>query len=306
MLALTALGSALAVVPPLAAGPFVVSLTEHANLAGAARWGALIAAASMLSALAYAFSGVTRSTVSAALYERLRTTMLDGVLRARDPSSRQRQGAVARFISDAESLETATVSALDDLTIASLELLWCFGALILLDPISLPTIVILMVMAGLLVRVVQRPLANAGEERQERLEDLSVAVGGAMMRSARRTAAISAIAHTRHADARLGRIEAVTREFAAALADLIPLVVVGIAAARGGLSVGPLLSLLLVSERALSAGAELAHVSIDVESVRGAVSRCFELVDGRWKPTSTMDRSGDTIDAEEVRLVHRA
>jgi ABC-type multidrug transport system fused ATPase/permease subunit len=279
MLALTALGSGLAVVPPIAAGPFIVSLLHPGDLPHVLGWGGLIAATSVLSAAAYGFSDGIRSTVSAGLYARLRVLMLDGALRA-PSSSRDDEGVVSRFISDAEHVEMSTVAALDDLVVAALELLWCLAALTLLDPWSAPTVVVMLGVGAVVLRVAQRPLGDAGQARQERLQELSVALVSVFTRRGPRAPAVGAIGAAREADVRLGRLEAVNHHVSRALADLGPLVVVGLAALRGGLSFSVILSLLLVTERALHAAAELSDVAVDVETVRGAVIRCFEVVDG--------------------------
>ncbi len=44
-----------------------------------------------------------------------------------------------------------------------------------------------------------------------------------------------------------------------------------------------MLSIFLLAQRAFSAADDLLEIGLDVELVRGAIARCFELVDGEME-----------------------
>jgi ABC-type bacteriocin/lantibiotic exporter with double-glycine peptidase domain len=135
-------------------------------------------------------------------------------------------------------------------------------------------------------------VGDAGERRQEALEHMSRRLSGALRHPAetrRQRRFHDAVDRVMSADVRLGWLEAGNRYGSAALAKLAPIGVVVLAAAQGGYKPGTLLSLYLLAERAFTGADSLADVSLDVEAVRGATRRCFELIDaaGRTHPAAT-------------------
>ena len=77
-----------------------------------------------------------------------------------------------------------------------------------------------------------------------------------------------------------------------AAANLGPIAVVVLAAPEHSFSAGVLISLLLLAERAFQGADSLIDLGLDVELVRGAVGRCFELVDAREHATFELEGTG--------------
>jgi ABC-type multidrug transport system fused ATPase/permease subunit len=88
-----------------------------------------------------------------------------------------------------------------------------------------------------------------------------------------------AVSRVRRREVRLGWLEAANRYGAGAAANLGPIAVVVLAAVAHSFSAGTLLALFLLAERAFQGGDSLIDLGFDLELVRGAVARCFELVD---------------------------
>jgi ABC-type multidrug transport system fused ATPase/permease subunit len=277
MLACTAVGAAAAVVPPVLAGRFIAALAGHGH--HAVLYGGLIAGATVLSSLAYAISDAAHAAVGAGLFARLRTQMLHGALRLVRRGARPGPGIVSRFVSDAELLESATVGALDAATLASFELAFALAALGILDLPALGATAVLVAASAVGVRLAQRPLPQAGEARQEALEEMAAGVQRTLATLAHAAEASRAIDRARGADVRLGVLEAANRHFSGALSGLVPIGVTVVAGVSGHPSLPTLLAVLLVSERALQAADDVADIAVDVHSVRGAIARCFALTD---------------------------
>ena len=81
------------------------------------------------------------------------------------------------------------------------------------------------------------------------------------------------------AEVRLGWVQAVNLHASGALAKLGPIAVVVVAASAGGYRAGTLLTLYLLAARAFYGFDGLVDLSLGMQSVRGAIARCLEIVD---------------------------
>ena len=81
------------------------------------------------------------------------------------------------------------------------------------------------------------------------------------------------------AEIRLGWLEAVNLQGSGGLAQLGPIAAVVVAAFTGTHHAGTLISVYLLAQRAFSGFDGLVDLSLGLQSVRGAVARCFDLID---------------------------
>jgi ABC-type bacteriocin/lantibiotic exporter with double-glycine peptidase domain len=86
-------------------------------------------------------------------------------------------------------------------------------------------------------------------------------------------------------EVRYGWLKAVNLQGSGGLAKLGPIAVVVVAAFVGTKQPGTLISLYLVSQRAFWGFDGLIDLRLDMQSVRGAVARCFDLIDTPKKAT---------------------
>ncbi len=283
MVGLTVSGALLGLLPPIALGRLVDDLVEGGHRRGAFAWVGVIAAAICMEGAAFVLSDGLYARATGRLNRDLRALMFEGVLQRAPGHGEARSGFASRFVSDVETLEQLTVGALDA---AALGLFECGSALVVLgrlDPWLVPLSVALMLVIGLSARRTQAPLAEVGYARQEALEEMSrslaearserITVERARRRFRRAAASVTQIEN------RLRWLEAANRHGASALTALGPVTVVLVAGFQGGLRAGTLLSLYLLAELAFAGAGSLIEVGLDVETVRGAVSRCFELID---------------------------
>jgi ABC-type multidrug transport system fused ATPase/permease subunit len=283
MVALTALGALLGLVPPLALGALVNDLAggHHRGAPGLAA--ALIVAALLLEALAFALSDGFFARAVGALYRDLRVLMFAGVQRRPPATAPELAGVASRFISDAEALQDVIVSPLDTAVIGLFEMLSALLAVALLYPPAALLAVVLIALTALLTRFTQSPLAGAAEQRQEALEAMSSSLAAELTARLDRGACAGrfreAATRVYRREVRLGWLEACNRYGSGAAANLGPLAVVVLAALERPFSAGALIALLLLAERAFQGADSLIDLGLDVELVRGAVARCFELVD---------------------------
>ncbi|MHB1538533.1 MAG: ABC transporter transmembrane domain-containing protein [Solirubrobacteraceae bacterium] len=283
MVALTVAGAVAGLVPAFALGSLVDALAAGGAHRGATLDVVLILAAVATEAIAFAVSDGFFSTAVARLYRDLRVLMFAGARRSGPRTGEQLAGLSARFVSDAEALEELIVSPLDTTVMALSELVSSIAALIVLDPLGAAVALGGALLGAAVVRVTQRPAAAAAEERQEALEAMSVSLAVELCdrideRAASerfRTAASGVLRREAH----LGWLEAGSRYSATAVASLGPIAVVLVAALSGSFKAGTLLSIMLIAGRVYSAFDDLVEIGLDVELVRGAVRRCFELVD---------------------------
>ena len=152
-----------------------------------------------------------------------------------------------------------------------------------LDARAVAVAVALILAGAVVARVSQSPVAAAGHERQDALEGMSRTLAQALAERSdpdgARRRFHTATSRLLAAECRLGWLQAANRHGSAALAALGPIAVVVAAAFQGNLRAGTLLSLFLLAERAFMGADGLVDLRLDVETVRGAVGRCFELID---------------------------
>jgi ABC-type multidrug transport system fused ATPase/permease subunit len=282
MVGLSVAGSLIGLVPPLALGALVNSLTAG-HRGHAAVLAGLIAAAVLAEATAYAVSDGLYGVTTARLFRDIRLLMFRGVLRRPPLDVEATSGLSSRFVSDAETLEQLTVATLDLGAIGLFELGAALVALGVLRPWAVAIVGGLIVLAALVARRTQAPVAEAGERRQEALEGMSrtLATALAERNDPERAQRRFRVAATRvlQREIRLGWLRAANYHGSGALAGLGPVCVVVVAAFQGGFKAGTLLSLYLLAERAFRGADSLLDLKLDVEVVRGAVSRCFQLID---------------------------
>ncbi len=285
MVGLSVLGSLAGLVPPITLGYLINDLVEkHGLKPEDALWAALLAGAIIVEALAYVGSDGFYSRNAGRLYRNLRLQMFDGVTR-RPPAERgDVEGLPSRFVSDTETFERITVYALDTGSMLVVELGTAIVALGLLEPWAIAVVAPLLGATWLVTRRMQEPAASAGQQRQEQLEELTgdltrelAADGGAPGR-ARFAAAAERLLH---AEVRVGWVQAANLHVSGALAKLGPIVVVVAAAYVGTYRAGTLLTLYLLSARAFYGFDGLVDLSLSMQSVRGAIARCLDLVGDR-------------------------
>jgi ABC-type multidrug transport system fused ATPase/permease subunit len=284
MVTLSGFGSLVGLVPALALGSLVNDLAGSRHDGAASIAAVLIVASIAIEAVAFTLSDGFFSKAVSHLYRDLRVMMFSGVQRRPQQSAEQLAGLTSRFVSDAEAMQELIVSPLDTAVMGAFELVSALVALAILDAPSAGLAVLLAALAVMLTRRLQAPAAGAAQERQEALESMSRSLAAELsMRlqdggGARRFA--QSATQVLRREVRLGWLQAGSRYGSSAFANLGPIAVVIVAALSSGLKAGTLLSVFLLAERAFSAADDLVEIGLDVELVRGAVARCFELVDG--------------------------
>jgi ABC-type multidrug transport system fused ATPase/permease subunit len=282
MVVLTALGSLLGLIPPLALGALVDDLARGHHGGGAGLAAVLIVLALVLEALAFTVSDGFFARAVGTLYRDLRVLMFAGAQRRAPATAPEIAGIAARFVSDAEALQDVVVSPLDVTVMGLFELLSALLTLGLLYPLAVPLALGLILLTALVTRVTQAPLARAAEERQEALEAMSSRLASELSARLDRAAAgrfRDAATVVARREIRVGWLQAANRYGSAAAANLGPIAVVAAAALLASFSAGRLLALFLLAERAFAGADSLVDLGLDIELVRGAIRRCFELVD---------------------------
>jgi ATP-binding cassette subfamily C protein len=283
MVALSVLGSLAGLVPPITLGYLINDLVElHGLRPEDALWAGLLAGAVAVEATAYIGSDGLYARNAGRLYRNLRLRMFDGVMR-RSPQDRlDPEGLPARFVSDVETFERVTVYLLDTGSVLLVELGTALVALGLMEPWAIPVVAPLLVATWFSTRKMQEPAARAGRVRQEQLEELT----GSLSRELRGEGGPEARARfgsvserLLHAEMRLGWVQAANLHISGALAKLGPIAVVVAAAWAGGYRAGTLLTLYLLAARAFYGFDGLVDLSLGLQSVRGAIARCLELID---------------------------
>ncbi len=284
MIALSVLGSVAGLVPPVAVGFLINDLVERNGLRPEdALWAALLAGAIVVEAVAYVASDGLYARNAGRLYRDLRQRMFDGVRRRPALDRESAEGLPSRFVSDAETFEQVTIYALDMGSMLGVELVAALVLLGLLEPFAIAVVVPLLAVTWFVARRMQEPAARAGRTRQEALEALTRTLAQELAGSApdgggrSRFAAVAE--RLLHAEVRLGWVRAVNLHGSGALAKLGPLAVVVAAAYSGGYRAGTLLTLYLLAARVFYGFDGLVDLSLAMQSVRGAVARCLELLD---------------------------
>lgn len=283
---LGAVGSAAGVVPALAAAAVID------RLAGTGRGGialvpalVLIAAVLLCETGCYVAADTLYNRVAGRFARDLRVQMFAGAEssfgRNGGPKPGDRGAGIAsRFISDAELPAEMAVGTLDLAVGAGLTAMAALAAVAFLDLMALPIVVGLGIAALLLGRRLQRSLGDLAEERQEALEEMGEQIAAALaQRRAGRTRFLGSVERLYRLDVRLGWLQARGAHIPGLLTGAGSFAVVLAAAAAGEHHAGSLLALFALAGRALAASDDLLEVNLDVELVRGAISRCFELID---------------------------
>jgi ABC-type multidrug transport system fused ATPase/permease subunit len=294
MLGLSVGGVLIGLVPPLALGALINALVEHNDKPEALVLGGLLALAVALEATAYILSDGVAARNASHLYQNLRLKMFGGALR-RARRGEDTAGLPSRFISDAETIERITVTLLDTGAIMAVEFLSALVAMAILEPWSVPAAVPLLAGTWIVTRRTQEPAASAGQRRQEELEAMTRAIsdelgrdddGGAIGRFR------AAVERVKTAEVRYGWLQALNLQGSGGLAKLGPIAVVVVAAFAGSHHAGTLIALYLLAQRTFWGFDGVIDLSLGMQTVRGAVRRCFALIDtpaGQPEPVRLMD-----------------
>jgi ABC-type multidrug transport system fused ATPase/permease subunit len=289
MVGLSVGGVLVGLIPPLALGVLVNALVERGDKHEAALLTALIVAAIVLEATAYVASDGLYARNAGRLYRDLRLKMFEGARRRRRNSSSgdDESGLTSLFISDAETVERLTVSVLDVGAMMLVEFGSALIAVALVEPLTLLVIGPMLIATWFVTRRMQEPAAVAGQRRQEELERLTSSIVRNVedddvhrARSRFRAVAERLLA----AEIRVGWLQALNREGSAGLAKLGPIAVVVAATFAGSYRAGTLISLYLLAQRTFWGFDGLVDLSLGMQSVRGAVNRCFTLIDEPLAP----------------------
>jgi ABC-type multidrug transport system fused ATPase/permease subunit len=281
MVALSVAGVLVGLVPPLALGVLVNALVERNDRQEAALLAGLIALAIVCEAALYVASDGMYARNASRLYRDLRLAMFEGAL-ARARRGEDTGGLPSRFISDAETLERATLSILDSGSMLVVEFASALVALGLLEPWTLAVVAPVLVATWIVTRRMQEPAAAAGQRRQEELETMTRSIVDELDRSDDPGAASRfrlAAERVLGAEVRYGWLQALNLQGSGGLAKLGPIAVVVAAAFAGSHQAGTLISIYLLAQRTFWGFDGVVDLSLGTQSVRGAVARCFELID---------------------------
>jgi ABC-type multidrug transport system fused ATPase/permease subunit len=281
MVGLSVGGVLVGLVPPLALGVLVNALVERNDKHEAVLLAGLIALAIIAEATAYVLSDGMYARNAGKLHRNLRLQMFDGIRRRRSADS-DLSGIPSRFISDAQTLDSITVSILDTGSMVLVEFASAAVAIYLLEPLTLAVIVPMLAVIWVVTRRTQEPAATAGQKRQEELEHMTRAIVRELPdrgETASRNRFVAALERVMHAEIRYGWLQGINRQGSAGLAKLGPIAVVVVAAFAGVAHVGTLISLYLLAQRSFWGFDGIVDLSLATQSVRGAVNRCFEFID---------------------------
>lgn len=281
MVALSTGGVLMGLVPPLALGTLVNALVERGDTAEGALFALVVGVAVVAEAAAYILSDGLYARAAGRLYFDLRRSMLDGARRAVRGGTPV-EGVSARFISDAETIERITLSILDSSVMLSVEFVSALVAIAVLEPVSLAATVPWLAATWVTTRRMQAPVAVAGLARQEGLEELTASLDSELQSEAADGNGdhfTSSAARLRDAEVRLGWLRAVNLQGSGGLAKLGPIAVVVVAAFARLHQPGGLVALYLLAQRAFYGFDGMVDMSLDLSGARGAVQRCFALID---------------------------
>ncbi len=295
---LTVSGVLIGLVPPLMLGALINALVARNGTAHAALLAGLVALAMLLEAAAYVASDSMYARNASHLYRNLRLQMFRGTLGRRTrTSAEQTAGLPSRFISDAETLERMTLALLDRGLMQIVEFMGALTALAVLDPWTIAVVVPSLAGTWLVARRIQEPAAVAGQRRQEQLEAMTSALsrllsdrshGPDEATSRFRAAAERLMA----AEVRLGWLRALSLQGSGGLAKLGSITPVLAAAFLSHHQAGALMAIYLLAQRVFWSFDGLVDLRLDTQSVRGAVARCFELIDTPAGVIPVADRTG--------------
>jgi ABC-type multidrug transport system fused ATPase/permease subunit len=281
MVGLSVAGVLVGLVPPLLLGVLVNALVERHDRIEAALLAGAVGLAIVCEAGLYIASDGMYARNASRLYRNLRVAMFAGAA-ARAGRGEDTAGMASRFISDAETLERATLSILDTGAMLGVEFLSALVALAAIEPWTLPVVVPVLGATWLAARRMQEPAAVAGQRRQEELETMTRSLGVELERSDDPGAAErfrTAAERVLGAEVRYGWLQALNLQGSGGLAKLGPIAIVVTAAFAGGHPAGTLLSIYLLAQRTFWGFDGVVDLRLGTQSVRGAVARCLELVD---------------------------
>jgi ABC-type multidrug transport system fused ATPase/permease subunit len=281
MLGLTVAGVLIGLVPPLLLDPLVNDLVEYNDKPEALLLSGLVALAVVVEATAYVLSDSLYARNASRLYRDLRLKMFDGA-RRRLRRGEDVSGLSSLFISDAEAIERITLSVLDSGTMTLVEFVSAMVALAMLEPWSAAAALPLLAGTWLVTRWTQEPAASAGQKRQEELETMTQSIGSELENPNEiqaRTGFRSAAERVMKAETRYGWLQAFNLQGSGGLAKLGPIAMVVVAAFAGSHHAGTLIALYLLAQRVFWGFDGMIDLSLGSKSVRGAVGRCFRLID---------------------------
>lgn len=281
MLGLTVGGVLIGLVPALVLDPLVNDLVEYHDKPEALLLAGVVALAVVLEATAYICSDTLYARNASRLYRNLRLKMFAGA-RRRAKRGDDTSGLSSRFISDAETIEHITLSVLDAGAMALVEFVSAFVALVILEPWSAVGSLPLLAATWILTRRTQEPAASAGQRRQEELESMTRSISRELANPDDPDAPSRfrfAVDRVMRAEVRYGWLQALNLQGSGGLAKLGPIVMVAIAALAGARHAGTLIALYLLAQRTFWGFDGLVDLSLGTKTVRGAVARCFGLID---------------------------
>ncbi len=287
MVALSTSGVLVGLVPPLALGVLVNALVDSNDTTEAGLLAGLIALAISVEAVAYVLSDGMATRNEGRLYRNVRLQMFAGARRRSPIDEDEKSGLPSLFISDAETVGV-TVSVLDRGSMLLVEFASAAVALALMSPWTIPVVVPELALTWVVTRRMQEPAASASERRQEELEHLTRSISRELDRHAEpestnrfRVATDRVLA----AEIRLGWLQAMNLQGSGGLAKLGPIAAVVVAAFAGTNHIGTLIAVYLLAQRAFWGFDGLVDLSLGLQTVRGAVARCFALIDSQ-SPTA--------------------
>jgi ABC-type multidrug transport system fused ATPase/permease subunit len=172
MVTLSVGGVLVGLVAPLALGVLVDALVERNDKHEAVLLAGLIALTIITEAIAYVLSDGMYARNAGKLHRNLRLQMFDGVRRHSSAES-DLSGIPSRFISDAQTLDSITVSILDTGSMLLVEFVSADVAIYLLKPLTLAVIFPMLAFIWVVTRRTQEPAAVAGQRKQEELERMT-------------------------------------------------------------------------------------------------------------------------------------
>jgi ABC-type multidrug transport system fused ATPase/permease subunit len=290
---LTVGGVLIGLIPPLVLGALINALVARSLTGHAAVLAGVVATAMVLEAAAYAASDGLYARNAGRLYRNLRLEMFRGALRRRvGARAEETAGLPSRFISDAETLERMTLALLDRGLMQVVEFVGALVALAALEPWTVAVVVPSLAATWLLARWAQEPTAVAGHRRQEQLEGMTSTLSRLLERRAARPDEATrefreSAERVMVAEVRLGWLRALNLQGSGGLAKLGAVTPVLAAALLSHHQAGTLMAIYLLAQRVFWAFDGLVDLRLDAQSVRGAVARCFELIDTAPPPERT-------------------
>jgi ABC-type multidrug transport system fused ATPase/permease subunit len=283
MVGLSTGGVLVGLVPPLALGVLVNALVERNDRAEGGVLAGLVGLAIIVETVAYVLSDGIYTRNAGRLYRSLRLQMFEGVRRRTSIDEEEQSGLASRFISDAETVGVM-VSVLDSGSMQLVEFASALVVLGLLSPWTIPVVAPELALTWVVTRRMQEPAALASQRRQEELEHMTRSISRELTRrddpeSTGRFGAV--VDRVLGAEIHLGWLQAVNLQGSGGLAKLGPIAAVVVAAFTGTHLIGTLISVYLLAQRVFWGFDGLVDLSLGLQSVRGAVARCFALIDGR-------------------------